>query len=156
MRFLFFDRILEAERGKHMRACKLVALMDGYLADHFPRRAVMPSALIVESLAQVGGMLNYVNHDFAVEMVLTLVDGVRIFREVGQGELLILDMQMLHDLPYGATMRGEARAGDSIVATVARMAYAYEIVQDPQVIQRNRDRFAYVSGGVPLCPGGKA
>lgn len=147
MRFLFFDRIVEAERGKRMRATKLVTLMDGYFLDHYPRRAVMPASLIIESLAQVGGMLNFLNHDFAVEMVLVLVNGARTLRQVGQGELLTLDVQMLYDHPYGATMRGEARVGDSLVITVDRIAYAHESITDPSLIRTNRDRFIYQSGG---------
>jgi len=156
VRFLLFDRIVEAERGKRMRATKLVTLADGCFVDHYPRRAVMPAALIIESLAQVGGMLNLYNHNFAVEMVLMLVDGVRVVRQVGQGESLALEVQMLYDHPYGATMRAEARVGDGLVVTVARMVYAHANTADPSAIRTNRDRFAYQSGGWALPEDGTA
>jgi 3-hydroxymyristoyl/3-hydroxydecanoyl-(acyl carrier protein) dehydratases len=146
MRYLLFDRILEAERGRRMRAVKLVDLMDGYHSAHFPRKAVMPATLIIESLAQVGGMLNMFNHDFAVEMVLMLVEGARIFRQVEQGEILTLEVKMIYDHPYGATMQAEARAGDEQIADVDRIAFAHEITSDPVKIQNNRARFAYQSG----------
>jgi 3-hydroxymyristoyl/3-hydroxydecanoyl-(acyl carrier protein) dehydratase len=147
VRFLFFDRIVDAERGKRMRALKHVTLMDGYLDAHFPRQAVMPGTLLMESLAQVGGMLNLLNHNFTVEMVLMLVDGVRLRRQVRQGEPLTLEVQMLYDHPYGATMRAEARVSDDVVATIDRMVYAHKVVTDPAKIKNNRDRFDYQSGG---------
>jgi len=150
VRFLFLDQIIDAERGKRMRAMKFVNLMDGYLVEHYPRQAVMPASLLLESLAQVGGMLNLLNHNFAVEMVLMLVDGVRIRRQVRQGEPLTLEVEMLYDHPYGATMRAEARVADTLVATVERMVYAHEVITDPSKIKINRERFAYQSGGWAL------
>ncbi len=150
MRFLLFDRIIEAERGKRMRATKLVNLMDGYFVAHYPRQAVMPASLLLEALAQVGGMLNLLNHNFEVEMVLMLVDGVRLHRQVRQGEPVTLEVQMLYDHPYGATMRAEAWVHDVRIATVERMVYAHEVTTDPKKIQNNRDRFNYQSGGWTL------
>ncbi|HLN13444.1 MAG TPA: hypothetical protein VK587_09640 [bacterium] len=147
MRFLLFDRIIDAERGKRMRATKLVNLMDGYFVAHYPRLAVMPASLLLEALAQVGGMLNLLNHNFEVEMVLMLVDGVRLHRQVRQGEALTLEVQMLYDHPYGATMRAEAWVEDVRVATVERMVYAHEATTDAAKIKNNRDRFDYQSGG---------
>jgi len=149
VRFFACDRVVAAERGRRMTAVKLFTLMDGYLGEHYPRRAVMPGSLVVEGLAQVGGMLHLLNHDFAVEMVLMLVDGVRIPRQPLQGELLTLDVRMLYDHPYGATMSAVATAGDVPVATVDRLVFAHEVVTTPSVVARNRQRYAYQSGAAP-------
>jgi 3-hydroxyacyl-[acyl-carrier-protein] dehydratase len=142
-----FDRIQEAERGKFMRATKLVNLMDEYFSDHFPLQAVMPSTLIVEAIAQLGGFLNSLNHDFTVEMVLMLIDGVHIHQQIRQGDLLHLEVQMLYDHPYGATLQGKAYLEDQVVVSVERMAFAHEFTDDPSIIERNKARFAYQSGG---------
>ena len=154
MRFFVFDRVVAAERGKRMTAVKNFNLMDGYLGEHYPRRAVLPGSLLVEGLAQVGGMLHLLNHDFAIEMVLVLVDGVRMDRQARQGEVLTLEVSLLYDHPHGATMCAVARAADGPVASVDRVAFAHEIVTTPSVIERNRRRYAYQSGGAALGQGG--
>lgn len=146
MRFLLFDRIIEAERGRRMLATKSVELGAGYFDDHYPGQAVMPATMVIEALSQVGGMLNAYNHNFAVEMILMLIDGVRIQRQVLQGDLLTLEVQMLYDHPYGATVRGEARLLTQVVASVDRIVYVHELTDDPAVIERNRARFSYHGG----------
>jgi 3-hydroxyacyl-[acyl-carrier-protein] dehydratase len=146
VRFLLFDRILDAERGRYIKASKLVNLADGHLAEHYPRSPVFPASLVVEGLAQLGGMLNFLNHDFAVEMVLMLVDGARVTRAVRQGDLGTLEVRMLYDHPYGATMQGHAAVDGDTVATVARIVYAHERVTDPRIVRVNRKRFDYQGG----------
>lgn len=154
MRFLLFDRIVDAEPGRRLEVVKHAGLLDGYFPDHFPMQPVMPASLLIEGLAQAGGMLNCLNHDFAVEMVLMLIDGVRIHRQVTQGETLTLEVRMLYDHPYGATMSGEARVGDDTVLTAGRIAFAHEIVPSVTVVERNRERFAYQGGRVLPPPDG--
>jgi 3-hydroxymyristoyl/3-hydroxydecanoyl-(acyl carrier protein) dehydratase len=148
MRFFAFDRVIVAERGKRLTAVKAFSLMDGYLGDHYPRRPVLPGSLVVEALAQVGGMLNLLNHDFAVEMVLMLVDGVRFADPPPQGEPLTLEVRMRYDHPYGATMDGVATADGRPVATVGRLVFAHEDAPDPSVVARNRQRYAYQAGAL--------
>lgn len=147
MRFFAFDRIIAAEKGKRMTATKQVDLMDEYLSDHYPIKAVMPGTFIIEALAQVGGMLNSLNHDFAVELVLVLVDGVQIHRQVYPGETLLLEVTMLYDHPYGASLKGEARVGDELVAQIESFAFAHEITTNNVRIRQNYERFLYQGGG---------
>ena len=146
MRFLLFDRIDEAEPGKRIRAVKLVSLTDGALADHYPRRAVLPGTLVVEAMAQLGGMLHVLTHDFAVEMLLVLIDGVTLDRAVLHGETMTIEVRTQRDHPYGATMSGSATVDGEIVATAARIVYAHDQVTDRKKIQTARDRFAYQAG----------
>lgn len=148
MRFLLFDRITAAERGRRIEAVKHVSLTDGALADHYPRRAVLPGTLVVEAMAQVGGMLHVLTHDFTVEMLLVLVDRVELTRPVLHGETLTLEARSAYDHPYGATMTGEARVDGEVVASAGRIVYAHETITDPKRIQKARDRFAY-QGGAP-------
>jgi 3-hydroxyacyl-[acyl-carrier-protein] dehydratase len=147
VRFLLFDRITEAERGKRMQGVKLVSLTEGALADHYPRRAVLPPTLVVEAMAQLGGMLHVFNHDFSVEMLLVLLDRVTLTRPVLHGETLAIEARTERDHPYGATMNCEARVDGQVVATAARIVYAHEQITDPKRIQKARDRFAYQGGG---------
>ncbi len=144
MRFLLFDRIVAAERGRRIQAVKSVDLDAG--------QAVLPGTLVVEGLAQLGGMLNLFNHGFSVEMLLVLVDGARLTRQVRHGDLLTLEVLMLYDHPYGATMRGAGLVGETPVVSVERMVYAHEVVTDPATVRRNRTRFAYHSRAAGIAP----
>ena len=148
MRFLLFDRITEVERGSRIRAVKHVSLTDGFLAHHYPRRAVLPGTLVVEAMAQLGGMLHALNHDFTVEMLLVLVDGVTLRRPVLHGETLTIEAWARRNHPYGATMSAEARVDDEIIATAERIVYAHDSITDSTRIQSARERFAY-QGGLP-------
>jgi 3-hydroxyacyl-[acyl-carrier-protein] dehydratase len=148
MRYLLFDRIIAAERGRRAEATKLVNFADACLTGHYPRQPVMPGSLIVEGLAQLGGMLNFVNHGFGIEMVLALIGEVRFTGDVHPGDLIALEVCMLYDHPYGATMRGEARVGETSVARAERMVYAHDKTTDDRVIRANRERFAYVGGSL--------
>ncbi len=147
VRFFLFDRIVGLERGRYVEAVKLAGLDVGAFASHFPLRPVLPATLLIEGMAQAGGMLNIVNHDFEVEMVLALVDGVRAGRPVIQGDLLEIRVEMVYDHPYGATMRGSVAVADEIVAEADRIVFAHDVLTDPEKIRLNRDRFTYQSGG---------
>ena len=148
MRFLLFDRITEIERGSRIQAVKHVSLSDGVLEHHYPRRAVLPGTLVVEGMAQLGGMLHAFNHDFAVEMLLVLVDGVTLQRPVVHGETLTLEAWTRRDHPYGATMSAEARVDGDVIANAGRIVYAHDDVTNAARIKAARDRFAY-QGGLP-------
>jgi 3-hydroxyacyl-[acyl-carrier-protein] dehydratase len=150
MRFYLFDKVIAAERGKMMVATKLVNLMDTYFEGHYRQQPIMPATLIIEALAQVGGMLNTLNHNGAVEMVLMLVDGVKMTRPTRQGDLLTLEIKMIYDHPYGATMSGVAYIGDEVIATADRIVFAHEITTDPKKIAMCRERFYYQTGGYSL------
>lgn len=147
VRFFLFDRIVSAERGRRMEVVKLVNLSDGFFVDHYPLRPVMPGTLLIEAMAQAGGMLNFLNHDFGVEMVLALVDGVRLGRPVVQGDRLEIGVDMMYDHPYGATMRSSIHVDGETVATADRIVYAHDVVEDPGKIRLNRERFDYQCGG---------
>jgi 3-hydroxyacyl-[acyl-carrier-protein] dehydratase len=153
MRFLFYDRILEMETGKHALATKLVCLAEEYFTDHYSRRAVMPATLVIESLAQVAGWLNLASNNFNVTTVLCLIEGVRITKEVRSGDSLFLDVTALYLHPDGMTTRGEARIGEDVVMTIERMVFANQIAGGGEFIERERERFNYLSGGFELAEG---
>jgi len=150
LRFLFYDRILEMEPGKHARAEKLVTLADEYFPEHYPRRPVMPGTLIMESLSQLAGWLNIVSWEFKADTVMVLVEGVRIHRQVRPGDLMTLETWMLYTHPDGSTIRGEVRSDKEIIAAVDRVVFANRKVTDEREIQRKREVFRYYSGDFPL------
>src|SRR5689334_23477698 len=55
--FLLVDRVVEVEVGKRLVAIKNVTINEPFFAGHFPGHPIMPGVLIIEAMAQVGGVL---------------------------------------------------------------------------------------------------
>jgi len=91
--FLLVDRVLEFEKGKSLVAIKNVTINEPYFQGHFPNYPVMPGVLIVEAMAQAGGILTINSMDNVPEGKLFLFSGiekVRFRRPVYPGDQLIL------------------------------------------------------------------
>src|SRR5438445_9650358 len=111
MRWLWIDRFLEFHRGKSARAVKNLSLAEDLFADHFPGYPVMPAALILEGLAQTGGILVGEANDFQEKVVLAKILSAQFQREALAGETLVYDVEILTLRPEGASIQGKVFAG---------------------------------------------
>jgi 3-hydroxyacyl-[acyl-carrier-protein] dehydratase len=116
MRWIWIDRFLEFQSGKSARAVKNLSLAEDYFADHFPGYPIMPGPLILEGLAQTGGILVGEANDFREKVVLAKIPTARFYRDALAGEQLIYEAQVLNIRPEGAAVQGRATAGDELVA----------------------------------------
>jgi 3-hydroxyacyl-[acyl-carrier-protein] dehydratase len=116
MRWLWIDRFVKFESGKSARAVKNLSLAEDYFADHFPGYPVVPAALMLEGLAQTGGILLGEVNDFREKVVLAKIAWCRFHREATAGEQLTYDVEMLHLRPEGATVGGRVSISDEIIA----------------------------------------
>src|SRR5437867_10137926 len=96
MRWIWIDRFLAFERGKSARAVKNLSLAEDHFADHFPGYPVMPATLILEGLAQTGGILVGEANDFREKVVLAKIPSARFHRDVLAGSVLLYDVELLH------------------------------------------------------------
>src|SRR6201993_4746768 len=120
MRWLWIDRFVDFQRGKSARAVKNLSLAEDYFVDHFPGYPVMPAALILEGLAQTGGILVGEANNFQEKVVLAKIPWARFEREVLAGEQLLYDVELLHLRPEGGSVHGRVSAravGDGSVIT---------------------------------------
>ena len=115
MRWIWIDRFLEFHSGKSARALKNLSLAEDYFADHFPGYPVMPASLMLEGLAQTGGILVGEANDFREKVVLAKVNWVRCHREALAGETLVYAVEMLNLRPEGAAVGGRVTSGDELV-----------------------------------------
>src|SRR5947209_11655664 len=115
MRWIWIDRFLDFRRGKSARAVKNLSLAEDLFADHFPGYPVMPGTLILEGLAQTGGILVGEANDFREKVILAKIPHARFYREALAGEQLIYDAELVHLRPEGAAVQGRATAGGALV-----------------------------------------
>jgi len=111
MRWLWIDRFLDFQRGKSARALKNLSLAEDIFAEHFPGYPVMPAALILEGLAQTGGILIGEANNFQEKVVLAKILSAQFEREALAGETLVYDVEVLNLRPEGASIRGKVFAG---------------------------------------------
>lgn len=95
--FLMIDAVVEQERLKRIVAIKNVTINEAYFQGHFPGQPVMPGVLIIEGMAQAGGLLLLQEVPDREEKLLYLaaVDNVRFRRPVVPGDLLKIEARVL-------------------------------------------------------------
>lgn len=110
MRWLWIDRFVEFASGKSARAVKNLSLAEDHFADHFPGYPVMPATLMLEGLAQTGGILVGEANDFREKVVLAKIPRASFTREALAGEQLVYEVELLFLRPEGASIQGRIRA----------------------------------------------
>ncbi|MGW8286948.1 MAG: 3-hydroxyacyl-ACP dehydratase FabZ [Desulfobulbales bacterium] len=123
--FLLVDRILEGEKNKSMVGLKNVSMNEPFFQGHFPSDPIMPGVLILEGMAQVGGILAFYSIPEMVGEKLIYfagIDKVRFRRPVVPGDQLIFEMVVLKHKGKIWKMAGTARVDKEVVAEAEFMA----------------------------------
>jgi UDP-3-O-[3-hydroxymyristoyl] N-acetylglucosamine deacetylase/3-hydroxyacyl-[acyl-carrier-protein] dehydratase len=121
---LLVDRILNVDPGKHITGIKNVTINEPFFQGHFPGHPVMPGVLIVEAMAQVGGMLlmgAVENPEDKVVYFMSL-DNVKFRRPVVPGDQIRFELEMLQFRGKRCKMRGEGFVDGNKVAEAEMMA----------------------------------
>lgn len=107
--FLLIDRIVELERMKRIVALKNVSMDEPFFQGHFPGFPIMPGALIVEAIAQAGGvlLLPEVPDRDSMLMVFTGIERAKFRRPVVPGDQLRLEVQVLNWKPRATRLEGK-------------------------------------------------
>jgi len=126
--FLMVDRVLEVEPFKYLKAIKNVTINEPFFQGHFPSYPVMPGVLILEALAQAGGILVMKSIPEEMEGKLFLFTGiekVRFKKSVFPGDQLMLEVFYekhklnLWKMSGKATVNGQLVAQGILSAAVA-------------------------------------
>lgn len=123
--FLLVDRIVALEPGKRIVGLKNVSINEPCFQGHFPGRPIMPGVLIVESLAQVGGILALLSTPENMgnpSVYLMGLDKVRFRQPVVPGDQLRLEVETLRSGKKFWKMHGKAYVNDTLVMEGEMMA----------------------------------
>lgn len=115
--FLMVDRVVKLEPGQHAVGVKNVTVNEEFFNGHYPGQPIMPGVLIIECMAQLGGILlsRELEHTGKVAVLLSL-DAVKFRRPVSPGDQLIVEAQARKVRSRTGHVFCTARVGDAQVA----------------------------------------
>ena len=121
--FLLVDRVLELEPNQRILAMKNVSINEAFFQGHFPGHPVMPGVLVLEALAQAGGLLTQLSAstDVAAKQdklfYLVKIDNARFSRMVVPGDQLMLEVKLKRMIRNMAMYQCAARVDGQEVAS---------------------------------------
>jgi UDP-3-O-[3-hydroxymyristoyl] N-acetylglucosamine deacetylase/3-hydroxyacyl-[acyl-carrier-protein] dehydratase len=126
--FLLVDKILELEDRKRAVGIKNVTINEPFFVGHFPGHPIMPAVLIIEAMAQVGGvmLLNTVDNPANYLVYFTRIDKARFRKPVLPGDQLRFELELLALKMRVCKMQGYAYVGDDLVAEAELLANIVE------------------------------
>ncbi len=116
MRWYWIDRFTEFVSGSHAAAVKNVSLAEDHIHDHFPNAPVMPNSLIIEGIAQTGGLLVAEHGDWKERVVLGKIAKARFDFHAVAGDTLTYRTTILSISQDGAIVRGTSHVGERLQA----------------------------------------
>ena len=116
--FLLVDRVLEVEAGKRIVGLKNVTINEPFFQGHFPGHPIMPGVLIIEAMAQVGGMLlmGAVPDPESKVVYFTSLNNVKWRRPVKPGDQLRFELELQQIRGMMCKMSGVAKVDGEVVA----------------------------------------
>lgn len=121
--FLLVDRVLEMD-GTKIRALKNVTVNEPFFQGHFPGTPVMPGVLVVEAIAQAGGVLLFSQVEDRDNKLIyfTGIDKCRFRKPVVPGDQLVFEVELVAKRSTFAKIRGRALVDGEVVCEAEMMS----------------------------------
>lgn len=124
--FLLVDRILEVEGDRRIVGIKNVTINESFFQGHFPGHPIMPGVLIIEAMAQVGGLLlisHFEGQSYEDKVIYFMsLDHVKFRRPVLPGDQIRFEVEMLQFRGKTCRMKGAGYVDGQVVAEAEMMA----------------------------------
>ena len=130
MRWFWIDRVTYLDKGRTARAIKNVSLAEEHLHDHFPGYPVMPQSLMIEGMAQTGGILAGSASDFKENIVLAKVSNAVFGRLVRPGDQMMFESTLVDSGPSGYRAETRITVAGEVVAEASMMFAAIPVGPD--------------------------
>jgi 3-hydroxyacyl-[acyl-carrier-protein] dehydratase len=117
--FVMVDRVSDIVPHESIRGHKCVSMNEPWFLGHFPRSPIMPGVLVIEALAQIGGILAYASEPFDESTSLMYflgIDKAKFRRPVTPGDRLDLSVDVIHHRMNVWKLRGEASVDGTLCA----------------------------------------
>jgi len=127
--FLLVDRILEIEVPKRIVGIKNVTVNEPQFTGHFPNFPIFPGVLILEAMAQVGGILLIESLNLEIGKYAILyagVDGARFKKPIIPGDTMVIEMETLVMKKRLSKMKGVVKVDGKVAAEATIMASVVE------------------------------
>ena len=121
MRWIWIDKFEEFNSGKNAVAVKNVTLAEEHLHDHFPGFPIMPECLMIEAMAQTGGILVGETKNFEEKVILAKIKKVAFFDYVRPGDTIKLYAEIESIAPEAAGIAGKITCGEKLIAEISLM-----------------------------------
>lgn len=109
MRWIWIDKFVAFESRKRAVAVKAVTLAEDHIHDLYPDFPIMPHSLIVEAMAQTGGMLVGEAEKFAYKVILAKITRATFHRLIRTGETITFEAELEQFSDVGASIKGVVR-----------------------------------------------
>ncbi|MFN2363203.1 MAG: 3-hydroxyacyl-ACP dehydratase FabZ [Halarsenatibacteraceae bacterium] len=115
---LLIDRVLEMEEGKFIKAIKNVTINEEFFQGHFPGHPIMPGVLIVEAMAQAGGVLLYKSGagDKGSISYFAAIKEAKFRKPVVPGDTLVIECEILRMRRSLSKIKAKATVKDQVAA----------------------------------------
>ncbi|MCD6353005.1 MAG: 3-hydroxyacyl-ACP dehydratase FabZ [Proteobacteria bacterium] len=131
--FLLVDRILEFDPGKRIVGLKNITMNEPYFQGHFPDFPILPGVIIIEAMAQTGGLFVFARNPEEAEnknLFFSGIDKARFRKPVIPGDQMILELEMLKHRGPLWKFRGKATVNGDLAAEAELLASIIE--KEPQ------------------------
>jgi 3-hydroxyacyl-[acyl-carrier-protein] dehydratase len=154
MRWFWIDRFVEFESGVRATAIKNVTLAEEHLHDHFPGFPVMPGSLIIEGMAQTGGILLAEMLHFENLIVMAKIPKAIFHGWAHPGDTLLYEAKILDARPDGGIVECTARVGERPLAEAEYVFACLPGSDSKTVCQENFLKTMQLLGGPAAQSGG--
>lgn len=114
--FLLVDRITAMEPNISITGIKNVTINEPFFQGHFPMQPIMPGVLIIEAMAQVGGVLAFSTATDAKSVFFMSIEKAKFRKPVVPGDQLKMELRVVHQRGNVWKLSGVAKVDDKVVA----------------------------------------